>query len=156
VLHNLLHAQLHHLGNFYRGTLQVQQVYELAGLARHFGSAIDWLFIEQRLRTHRLTAVLESHLLAAHRLFGLAWPLPQPAGRAARLHYRRCELQFGSRLLDWFGVPWGNLRGTFAWHRMRALYGDAGGPWEWRARHLSQYFAKKGVAAGFGRLMRMR
>ena len=156
VLHNLLHAQLHHLGNFYRGTLQVQQVHELAGLARHFGSAIDWLFIEQRLRTHRLTAVLESHLLAAHRLFGLAWPLPQPAGRAARLHYRRCELQFGSRLLDWFGVPWGNLRGTFAWHRMRALYGDAGGPWEWRARHLSQYFAKKGVAAGFGRLLRIR
>jgi hypothetical protein len=39
---------------------------------------------------------------------------------------------------------------------MRALYGDAGGPWEWRARHLSQYFAKKGVAAGFGRLLRIR
>jgi hypothetical protein len=156
VLHNLLHAQLHHLGHFYRGTLQVQQVYELARLARHFGSAIDWLFIEQRLRGYRLTAVLESHLLAAQRLFGLAWPLAQPAGLAARLHYRRCKLQFAIRLLHWLGVPWGNLRGPFAWHRMRALYGDAGGPLNWRVRHLSQYFAKKGMAAGLGRLMRMR
>lgn len=156
VLHNLLHAQLHHLGNFYRGTLQVQQVYELVRLAGHFGPAIDWLFIEQRLHSHRLTAVLESHLLAAHRLFGLDWPLARPAGLAARLHYRRCELQFGSRLLHWFGVPWGNLRGTFAWHRMRALYGDAGGPLNWRARHLGQYFPKKGVSAGLGRLLRIR
>ncbi|HEY2875819.1 MAG TPA: nucleotidyltransferase family protein [Reyranella sp.] len=156
VLHNLLHAQLHHLGNFYRGTLQVQQVYELAHLARHFGPAVDWPFIEQRLRAHRLTAVLESHLLAAHRLFGLAWPLGQPAGRAARFHYRRCELQFASRLLQWLGVPWGNLRGPFAWHRMRALYGAAGGPLAWRARHLGQYFAKKGVTAGLGRLLRIR
>jgi hypothetical protein len=156
VLHNLLHAQLHHLGNFYRGTLQVQQVYELVHLARDFGSTIDWPFIEQRLRAHRLTTALESHLLAAHLLFGLAWPLSRPAGLAARFHYRRCQLQFGSRLLHWLGIPWGNLRGTFAWHRMRALYGDAGGPFEWRARHLGQYFAKKGVAAGLGRLLRTR
>ena len=156
VLHNLLHAQLHHLGNFYRGTLQVQQAYELARLAQHFGPAIDWPFIEQRLRTHRLRAVLESHLLAAHRLFGLTWPLTQPAGRAARVHYRRCELQFGSRLMHWLGIPWGNLRGTFAWHRMRALYGGAGGPLGWRMRHLGQYFAKKGVTAGLGRLLRTR
>ncbi len=155
VLHNLLHAQLHHLGNFYRGTLQVQQAYELARLARGFGPAIDWPFIEQRLRAHRLATVLDSHLLAAHRLFGLAWPLARPAGRAARFHYRRCELQFGSRL-HWLAIPWGNLRGTFAWHRMRARYGDAGGPLVWRARHLGQYFAKKGVAAGLGRLLRIR
>jgi len=156
VLHNLLHAQLHHLGNFYRGTLQVQQAYELACLSRHFGPAIDWPFIEQRLRAHRLGAVLESHLLAAHRLFGLDWPLAEPAGRAARLHYRRCELQFGSGVLRGLGVPWGNLRGTFAWHRMRALYGDSGGPLTWRTRHLGQYIAKRGVAAGLGRLLRMR
>jgi hypothetical protein len=155
VLHNVLHAQLHHLGNFYRGTLQVQQAYELARLARGFGPTIDWPFIEQRLRAHRLATVLESHLLVAYRLFGLAWPLARPAGRAARFHYRRCELQFGSRW-HWLAIPWGNLRGTFAWHRMRALYGDAGGPLTWRARHLGQYFAKKGVTAGLGRLLRIR
>lgn len=156
VLHNLLHAQLHHLGNFYRGTLQVQQVHELVHLARHFGPAVDWPFIEQRLRAHRLTAVLESHLLAAHRLFGLGWPLSRPAGWAARFHYRRCELQFGNQLLHWLGIPWGNLRGTFAWHRMHALYGDVGGPLGWRVRHLAQYLAKKGATAGLGRLLRIR
>jgi hypothetical protein len=156
VLHNVLHAQLHHLGNFYRGTLQVQQAYELDRLARHFGPAIDWPFIEQRLRTHRLTAVLESYLLAAHRLFGLDWPLAQPAGLAARFHYRRCALQVGSPLLQWLGVPWGNLRGTFAWHRMRALYGETGSALGWRVHHLGQYLAKKGAAAGLERLLRMR
>ena len=148
VLHNLLHAQLHHLGNFYRGTLQVQQVHELARLARHFGSAIDWPFIEQRLRTHRLTAVLESHLLAAHRLFGFAWPLPRPAGPAARLHYRRCELQFGSRLLDWFGVPWGTcaaLSPGIVCARSTAMPADPGNG----ALVTSASTSRRRVAAGF-------
>ena len=67
-MHNLLHAQIHHLGNFYRGELQLQQVYELVALARYFGPAVDWCFVQQRMRTHRLTTALESYLLAAHRL----------------------------------------------------------------------------------------
>jgi len=154
VMHNLLHAQVHHLGNFYRGVLQVQQAYELVALARHFGPAVDWRFVERRMRVHRLTAVLESHLLAARRLFGLEWPLSAPPGLGARMHYRRCEAQFGGRLLRWVGVPWGNLRGSFAWHRMRALHGATGGPLGWRSRHLRQYLRKKGMGAGLGRLLR--
>jgi len=158
IMHNLLHAQIHHLGNFYRGELQVQQIYELAALARCFGPAVDWRFVEQRLRAHRLTTALESYLLAAHHLLGLAWPLPQPAGLGARLNYARCELQFGVRPLRWAGVLWGNLRGAFAWHRMHALHGaaasGAAGPSRWRWRHLVQYLRKKVIAASVGRLLR--
>ena len=60
IMHNLLHAQIHHLGNFYRGELQLQQVYELVALARNFGPAVNWCFVQQRMRAHRLTTALES------------------------------------------------------------------------------------------------
>jgi hypothetical protein len=156
IMHNLLHAQIHHLGNFYRGELQVQQVHELAALARYFGPAVDWRFVQRRMRTHRLTTPLESHLLAAHRLFGLAWPLSRPPSLGARLHYLRCAAQLGTRPLQWMGVPWGNLRGAFAWHRMHALHGDTGGPLRWRCRHLLQYLRKKGPGAALGRLLRVQ
>jgi hypothetical protein len=156
ILHNLLHAQIHYLGNFYRGELQVQQVYELVALARHFGTAIDWSFVQERLRAHRLTVALESYLLAAHRLLGLAWPLSRPPGPGARLNYLRCDVQFGMRSLQWIGIPWGNLRGALAWHRMHALHGDAGGPLRWRCRHLLQYLRKKGIGATLERLLRVQ
>ena len=155
IMHNLLHAQIHHLGNFYRGELQLQQVYELVALARHFGPAVDWPFVQQRMRAHRLATALESYLLAAHRLLGLAWPLSSPPSFGARLHYLRCEVQLGVRPLQWIGVPWGNVRGAFAWHRMHALHGDAGGPLRWRCRHLVQYLSKKGIGATLGRLLRV-
>jgi hypothetical protein len=154
ILHNLLHAQIHHLGNFYRGDLQLQQVHELVALARGFGPAVDWLFIEHRMRTHRLMTPLESYLLAAHRLLGLDWPLSAPPSFRARLHYLRCEAQFGVRSLQQIGIPWGNLRGAFAWHRMNALHGGVGGPLRWRWRHLLQYLRKKGLGATLGRLLR--
>lgn len=155
VLHNLLHAQVHHLGNYYRGELPLQQVYELVALARHFGPAVDWSFIERRLTEHRLGTPLHSYLLAGHRLFGLSWPIERPPSRAARLHRLRCLMQAESRPLQWFGVPWGNLRGAFAWHRMRALHGDAGSAIAWRCRHLVYYIRKKGVGATVGRLLRV-
>lgn len=159
VLHNLLHAQIHHLGNFYRGDLQVQQAYELTMLARHHGSSVDWPFIQWRMHAHRLGAALDSHLLAAHRLFGLGWPLSRPPGSAGRLHYARCRLQFEVRAMRWIAIPLANLRGAFAWHRMHALYGQADGLRDgvlrWRARHLLQYLAKKGPRATFSRLLRV-
>jgi len=155
VLHNLLHAQIHHLGGYYRGELEVQQVFELAMLSHEFGSNIDWRFIENRMRSHRLATPLGSYLLAAQDLFGLAWPLMEAPDRLARLHYRRCKVQWESPALRWLGVPWGNLRSTFAWHRMRALHGAAGGPLTWRLRHVAKFVAKKGIGAGFGRLLRV-
>lgn len=155
VLHNLLHAQIHHLGNFYRGDLQLQQAHELFALARHFGPAIDWCTVQRRMDAHRLGAALDSHLLAACRLFGLAWPLDRRPGLAGRLHYLRCQLQLDVQALQWIGIPWGNLRGAFAWHRMHALHGAAGGPLEWRSRHLLQYLRKKGVRTTLSRLLRV-
>jgi hypothetical protein len=154
IMHNLLHAQIHYLGNFYRGELQVQQLYELAALARRFGPAVDWPFVQRRMGAHRLTTALESYLLAAHRLFGLEWPLASPPSSGARLNCLRCEVQFGVRPLRWLAIPWGNLRGAFAWHRMHALHGDAGGPLRWRCRHVLQYLRKKGLGATLGRLLR--
>lgn len=155
IVHNLLHAQIHHLANFYRGELQVQQVHELVALARYFGPAVDWPFVQQRMRAHRLMTALESYLLAAHRLLGLEWPLGNPPSLAARLHYLRCEAQWRARPLQWIGVPWGNLRSAFAWHRMRALHGNAGGPLRWRCRHMLQYVRKEGVGATIERLLRV-
>jgi hypothetical protein len=155
VLHNLLHAQVHHLGNYYRGDLPLQQVHELVALARHFGPAVDWRFIERRLAEHRLDTPLHSYLLAADRLFGLAWPLERRPALGARLHRLRCLLQIELRPLRWLGVPWGNLRGAFAWHRMRALHGDAGSALIWRCRHLVGYLRKRGISTSVGRLLRV-
>lgn len=155
VLHNLLHAQVHHLGNYYRGELPLQQVHELVALARHFGPAVDWRFIERRLAEYRLDTPLHSYLLAADWLFGLAWPLERPPALGARLHRLRCLLQIELRTLRWLAVPWGNLRGAFAWHRMRALHGDAGSAFIWRCRHLVGYLRKKGIGATVGRLLRV-
>lgn len=156
IMHNLLHAQIHYLGNFYRGELQVQQVHELVALVRHFGPAVDWRFVQQRLRAHRLTAALDSYLLAAHGLLGLDWPLSTPPSLSARLNYLRCEMQFGMRSLQWIGVPWGNLRGALAWHRMHALHGETGGPLSWRCRHVLRYLQKKGIGATLERLRRVQ
>lgn len=156
VLHNVLHAQIHYLGSFYRGELHLQQIYEIAALARHFGPEIDWDFVERRLAAHRLTSALESHLFAAHRLFGLEWPLARPASARARLHFLRCEVQLDLPVLQRLAVPWGNLRGALAWHRMHALHGESGGPFGWRFRHLLQYLRKMGAGATVGRLLRSR
>lgn len=156
IMHNLLHAQIHYLGNFYRGELQVQQIYELVSLARHFGSTVDWPFVQQRLRAHHLTAALDSYLLAARNLLGFDWPLSKPPGLGARLNYLRCEVQFGALVLQRIGIPWGNLRGALAWHRMHALHGNAGGPLSWRCRHLLQYLRKVGIGATLERLRRVQ
>jgi hypothetical protein len=156
VMHNVLHAQIHYLGNFYRGEMQLQQIYELAALARHFGPAVDWRFVQTRMETHRLTAALQSHLLGAHHLLGLDWRLSGPPTLAARVHYRRCELLFAIRALRWTGVLWGNLRVALAWHRMRALHGRAGGPLRWRCEHVLQYVRRRGIGAGINRLLRVR
>jgi hypothetical protein len=156
VMHNVLHAQIHYLGNFYRGEMQQQQIYELAALARHFGPAIDWRFVQDRMRAHRLTTALQSYALGAHHLLGLDWPFTQPPTLAARVHYRRCELLVAIRALQWTGVLWGNLRVALAWHRMRALHGEAGGPLRWRCQHVLQYVRDRGVGAGIDRLLRIR
>jgi hypothetical protein len=154
VLHNFLHAQIHHLGHYYRGELQVGQLYEFAALAAHFGPAIDWRFIEQRLETHRLARPLRDYAFAARRLFGLPWPLSRPPTFGSALYYLRCQLQAGSTAAQQIGVIWGNLRGPLAWHRMRALYGADGSALGWRYRHIMQYLQREGPRASVSKLRR--
>ena len=138
VLHNFLHAEIHHLGHYYRGEMQIAQLYELTRLARSFAAAIDWPFIERRLETHRLATSLQAYLLAAQRLFGLDWPISSSPGLPSRLHYVRCRLQAQSPRARWLGVTWGNMRGPLAWHRMQALYGTDGSTLASRCRHVAR------------------
>ena len=155
VLHNFLHAQIHHLGHYYRGEMPVSQLYEFSLLARSSGRSIDWDFIEARLEDHRLSTALRAYVLAATSLFGPSWPLSKRPGLRSRLHRLRCDAQAASPLLDWVGVTWGNLSGPLAWHRMRALHGTSGNAFGWRCRHLAQFLGKKGARAGFARLRRL-
>jgi hypothetical protein len=153
LLHNLLHAQIHDLGDFYRGELRLRQVHEFSVMARAFAPSVDWIGIAQRFADHRLETPLQSYLLAAHRLFGLAWPLAPAPSSMAKLHYRRCLLQLRLPLLRAPTMPWGNLRAAFATHRMQALYGTHANLAVWLL-HLRQYLRKRPVDDGIARLFR--
>jgi hypothetical protein len=154
VLHHVLHAQVHHRADFYRGALRLNQLYELAIMGAEPANAIDWAFIVARMREHRLEAALESYLLAAKRLFGLPWPLKTAPSRTAKLHVRWCLLQIRRPSWQRLSLPWGNLLGAFAWHRMKALYGVRGSPSLWRLRHAWRFLKKKPVRQAVERVFR--
>jgi len=145
VLHHVLHAQVHYLADFYRGALRLNQLYEFAVMGVRLNSAIDWMAIAKRMRKHRLETPLHSYLIAAERLFGLPWPLAVEPRRAAKLHVHWCLLQIRQPYLQRLALPWGNLRSAFAWHRMKALYGERGSPPLWRLRHAWRFLKKKPV-----------
>jgi hypothetical protein len=148
ILHNFLHAEIHHLGNYYRGTLKLQQIYDFTLLARRSASKIDWSLIEDRMRQHHLETALQSHTLAASTLFGLVWPLSAPASVAARFHFQRCIAQLCMPKLESALVPWANLRSAFAWHRMNALYSDKHEPLIAHQLHHAMGFVRKSSAKG--------
>lgn len=124
VLHNVLHAQVHFLGDFYRGVLDLHQLYDLAIAMRRFGSAIDWPFIEARLRAHRLHRPLQTYLLAAGYFFDTPWPLAARPDLASRMFLAQCLIGLLAPQVPLALAPLGNLRGALAWHRMRGLYGE--------------------------------
>ena len=152
-LHHLLHAQIHYVGNFYRGILELRQLYDFATLIDHWRD-IDWAAIHRHLVRHRLGLALESYALASRRLFGSRWPLEQPPSMGADLHCRRCLLQLRWPILARLGVPLANLRAAFAMHRMNGLYGQVRSPIVRRLRHVSQYMRKKAPRDAIGRLFR--
>jgi hypothetical protein len=154
MLHHLLHAQVHHLANFYRGDIVLSQLFEFTTLADRMRNRIDWHGIETRMRAHRLKSVLHSYLIAANRLFGMPWPLETAPAPAARVHFRRCLLQIKYPRLGLPAVPWGNLRAAFAWHRMRALYGARGWLCVCQARHLLQFMKKMPMRRVVSRMFR--
>ncbi len=156
ILHHVLHAQIHYLGNFYRGILDLRQLHEFATLTRRYAAQIDWPFITRRMARYDLTVPLQSYALAAERLLGLPWPLARRPALAARLHYGRCVAQLHLPALGWLAIPWGNLRASFAGHRLNALYGRGGRLLPKMVRHAAQYLGKHDAHAVIGRLFRVR
>lgn len=154
MLHHLLHAQIHHRGQYYRGELRLDQLFDCAVIARRFSAEIDWDFIEARLESHHLAVPLQSYLLAAEKIFGLNWPLTPPPRAAAKAHFERCILQLRHPNIGQVLTPLANLRGAFAWHRMQALYGEGAAPAVRPIRHLRAYLRKKSVWEALARVLR--
>lgn len=154
MLHNILHAQIHHRADYYRGMFRLRQLHDGATLASSLASAIDWDVIERRFDAYRLDAALQSYLIAAGDLFALPWPLVARPVLRARLHYRRCLLQRRAPALGRLLVPWANLRHGFAWHRLRNLYGSRRGAARRILRHAGQFFRKARARGVFDQLFR--
>jgi hypothetical protein len=154
ILHHLLHAQVHHLGQFYLGELRLNQLYEFAVICKHSGGAIDWPMVTKRLDEYGLKTVLHSYVAAAQRLFGLSWPPHVVPGFAGRHHFRRCLLQFDHPQLARLLSPWGNLCGSLAVHRMRALYGTTRPLPLSRARHAWHFWARHSIHELLARMFR--
>jgi hypothetical protein len=142
VFHNILHAQVHFLGDFYRGVLDLHQLYDLAVAVRRFGGAIDWPFIEARLEAHRLRRPLQTYLLAAGYFFGTPWPLAARPDIASRLCLMQCLAGLLAPQILLALMPLGNLRGALAWHRMRSLYGERIPLFGMRAIHAWNFVRK--------------
>ncbi|MBV8537719.1 MAG: nucleotidyltransferase family protein [Alphaproteobacteria bacterium] len=152
-LHHLLHAQVHHRANFYRGVLELRQVHEFALLIERCDD-IDWAAIHARLAAHRLELVLESYVLAAQRLFECHWPLPQPPSARAEAQWRRGFIRLCWPMLGTIGAPLANVQSAFAWHRMQHLY-TTGSLMTRRLRHAVQFIRKTAARDAVGRLFRV-
>jgi hypothetical protein len=151
----LLHAQIHHLGQYYLGVLQLRQLQDLVLMAERAGGSLDWRAVDGRLARFRLRPVLDSYLLAAERMFGMRWPLDRPASLGGRLHHWRCLVQLRRPELNRAAVPWSNLRGAFAWHRMEALYGrQRGGYMRWQTEHAWRFIRRRNIEGVMTRLFR--
>jgi hypothetical protein len=141
-LHNIIHAQVHYLGGFYRGDLDLRQLYELAYLTSAYRGRIDWTYIRDRMKRYHLSTALQSYLINLGQFMGTPWPISDAPSPRAQLHAWRCRFQHCNSLWRNAAVPWGNLRAAFAWHRMESLYGwTGGGPLAWRYNHLRDVLA---------------
>lgn len=155
VMHALLHAQIHHRGNYYGGHLNLGSLYDFASLVAAHGDTVDWKFIVKRLQRHRLLTPLHGYLLSARELFGLPWPLSREPVMPARIHHARCMAQLHLGGLDRLGSVWGNFVGPIAWHRMSARYGDQRSSiTKDRLFHLLQYLRRFGAKRSMRRLLR--
>ena len=142
LLHILLHAQIHHLGQFYRGRLELRQLLDYALTARHHAAAIDWAFIAKHLQRHRLDLPLLAYALAAEKLLGLKSRLPLPAPASAYLQLWRCLLQICWPRLEGLTLPAANLCAAFARYRMDGLYGRQSPLLLRRLRHGLRFLRK--------------
>jgi Uncharacterised nucleotidyltransferase len=153
-LHHLLHAQIHYLGNFYRSTIELRQLYECSVLI-NTRKEIDWAMIVERFARYRLQTALESYVLGARELFEARWPLPSGPSRAAFRHWQACRRHLCRPWLTALEVPVANVRSSFAWHRMAHLYGEQGSLVARQLRHAMRFLRKKSTRTAFGKLFRV-
>jgi hypothetical protein len=154
VLHNVLHAQVHFLANYYRGVFELRQLHEFATLARDDTSRIDWTVVAGSLTRHRLQTPLYAYALMAHRLLGAPWTFPAAPTPAARLQVQRCLLQHRIPTIARWGTPLANVQSAFAPHRMEELYGRQGLLLRRRLRHATRFLRKGDAADWIARLFR--
>ena len=150
--HHLLHAQIDCDGGFYRGRIDLRQLHEFDLLAE---KAVDWIFIEDRLRRHRLLTPLYSYLLAAGALFGTRWPYDTPPPWQARAHVRGCLVALRHPLIRWAGAPLNDLRGALARPRMEPIYSsDVSEPF-WSLHNLPRILRRDPARFTFHRTFRL-
>lgn len=142
LLHILLHAQIHHLGQFYRGRLELRQLTDYALTARRHEAVIDWTFIARHMQRHRLDLPLLSYALAAEALLRLPSRVPLPRSVLAYLQVWRCLLQIGMPRLENLILPVANLCAAFARYRMDGLYGRQSPLLLRRLRHGLRFLRK--------------
>jgi hypothetical protein len=153
ILHNVLHAQVHHRGAFYSASLDLRQLHEFALLSKAYGASVHWGYVRDRLDRHHLGTPLLSYIWAAHRLFGAAWPYREAAEMGVKLHYSLCRAQLRYPGLRRLGIPWGNLSAALAWHRMASLYG-ALDRHSRRMHHVRRVLTTHSLSFVVGRLFR--
>jgi hypothetical protein len=153
ILHNVLHAQVHHRGAFYRAALDLRQLHEFALLSQAYGAAVHWGYVRDRLDRHHLGTPLLSYIWAAHRLFGATWPYQEPAEPAVKAHYWLCRAQLRHPAMRRLGIPWGNLSAALAWHRMASMYG-ALDRHSRRMHHVRRVLSTHSLSFVVGRLFR--
>ncbi|MCK6451152.1 MAG: nucleotidyltransferase family protein [Alphaproteobacteria bacterium] len=154
VLHHLLHAQIHHLGKYYRGVLELRQLHEFATLMRRCGGAVDGAAIARRLERWRLGTAFEAYRLSACRLLGWDDGAAATWSAAARLQHARSVLMLLYPGLEAAILPAANLYAAFAAHRMLGLYGEEGRALHRRFAHGRRYLRKATAAAAARRLFK--
>lgn len=153
ILHNVLHAQVHYLNDYWRGALELRQIHEFAQIATRSGTNVDWTFVSDHMHRHGLSRPLHAHAWAAHRLLGAPWRLPRPPGVAAKLHLRRCMLQLRLPVVAKLLLPVANVQAAFAPHRMDGMY-PAGPLVLRRLRHAVRFLGKGSAGDWLARLLR--
>jgi hypothetical protein len=154
ILHNVLHAQVHYLNDYWRGTLELRQIHEFAQISTGSGTDVDWAFVSAHMERHGLLRPLHAHAWAAHRLLGAPWMLPRPPGVAATLHLQRCLFQLRVPLLEKLVIPAANVQAAFAAHRMAGMYQGGGSLLSRRLRHATRFLRKGNASDWIARLLR--
>jgi hypothetical protein len=154
ILHNVLHAQVHYLSDYWRGALELRQIHEFAQLPTGSGTDVDWTFVSAHMQRHGLRRPLHAHAWAAHRLLGAPWMLPQPPGMAAKLHLQRCLLQLRVPMLEKLAIPAANVQAAFAPHRMAGMYKGGSSLLLRRLRHAARFLRKGNAGDWIARLLR--